>query len=55
LDCDLRVGIDADDQYVAELTSTGEITDVADVQYVKAAVRENDSRAGFTGRGDSVC
>jgi hypothetical protein len=39
----LLVRVDTDDQYVAEFSSAREITDVADVKYVEAAVSEDDT------------
>src|SRR5690349_23617626 len=45
LNRDLFVGIDANDQYVAQLSCASEISNVADVKHVEAAIRENNSRA----------
>jgi hypothetical protein len=45
LNRDLLVRVDTDDQYVAEFSSAREITDVADVKYVEAAVSEDDTGA----------
>src|SRR6185369_7123752 len=41
LNSDLFVGVNANDQYVAQLSCAREISNVADVKHVEAAIREN--------------
>ena len=52
LNSDLLVGVDTDDQDVAQLSGAREISHVADMKHVETAVSENDSCAFVSGGGD---
>jgi hypothetical protein len=54
LNSDLFVGVNANDQYVAQLSRAREISNVADMKHVEAAIRENDSRTGCSRSADAL-
>jgi hypothetical protein len=54
LKANLLVGINADDKHVTHLSGAREISNMADVQDVETAVRENYSGTGGASRSDAV-
>jgi hypothetical protein len=47
LNGDLIIGVNANDQYVAQLSRACEISNVADMKHVETAVRKNNPRTRF--------
>src|ERR1044071_1549024 len=54
LNCDLFIGVNANDHYVAQLSGASEISNVTNMKHVEAAIRENNSRARLPGRRDAL-
>jgi hypothetical protein len=50
----LLIGVDADNQDVAEFSCAGEIANVSDVKHVETSVSQHDSRAVFSGSRHSL-